>query len=79
MQQAQRRRFDEGDEAFLVTMSAQLAGVIAHAQVTGAIESQVLSGASVPTNINGVPGAPGGAICTAVVITPGAETCKWQQ
>jgi len=35
VQQAQRRRFDESDEAFLVTMSAQLAGVIAHAQVTG--------------------------------------------
>src|SRR5210317_1753616 len=40
VQQGQRRRFDESEEAFLVTMSAQLAGVIAHAQVTGAVQEQ---------------------------------------
>ena len=37
VQQKERRQFDEGEEAFLVTMSAQLAGVIAHAEATGAI------------------------------------------
>ena len=35
IQQKERRQFDEGEEAFLVTMSAQLAGVIAHAEATG--------------------------------------------
>ena len=35
VQQKERRQFDEGEEAFLVTMSAQLAGVIAHAEATG--------------------------------------------
>ena len=35
VQQTAKRRFDESEEAFLVTMSAQLAGLIAHAQVTG--------------------------------------------
>src|SRR5690606_25176013 len=37
VQQVERRRFDEHEEAFLVTCSAQLAGVIAHAQATGSI------------------------------------------
>ena len=72
VQQAQRRRFDESDEAFLVTLSAQLAGVIAHAQVTGAVDAQTLSGAA-PAKITGVPGAPGIAIGTAVVVSPGAD------
>ena len=46
VQQAERRRFDESDEAFLVTLSAQLAGVIAHAQATGVVESQAIDGAA---------------------------------
>ena len=37
IQQREQRLFDEGEEAFLVTMSAQLAGVIAHAEATGSI------------------------------------------
>ncbi len=72
VQQAERRRFDESDEAFLVTLSAQLAGVIAHAQVTGALDTQALTGAA-PAKITGVPGAPGIAIGTAVVVSPGAD------
>jgi phosphotransferase system enzyme I (PtsP) len=73
VQQAQRRRFDQADEAFLVTMSAQLAGVIAHAQVTGTIESEVLTGAAVSAKVSGVAGAPGVAIGTAIVVNPGAD------
>ena len=72
VQQAQRRRFDESDEAFLVTLSAQLAGVIAHAQVTGEVETRALNGPA-PAKISGVPGAPGIAIGTAVVVSPGAD------
>ena len=34
VQQAEKRRYDE-DEAFLVTMAAQLSGVLAHALATG--------------------------------------------
>jgi phosphotransferase system enzyme I (PtsP) len=73
VQQAQRRRFDESDEAFLVTMSAQLAGVIAHAQVTGSVREDPAAGAGAPAKISGVPGAPGIAIGTAVVVSPGAD------
>ena len=72
VQQAQARRFDESDEAFLVTLSAQLAGVIAHAQVTGTLVKQSLVGAA-PAKIIGVPGSPGVAIGTAVVVSPGAD------
>jgi phosphotransferase system enzyme I (PtsP) len=73
VQQAERRRFDESDEAFLVTMSAQLAGVIAHAKVTGAVREDRSAGEGVPTKITGVPGAPGVAIGTAVVVSPVAD------
>ena len=70
VQQAEQRRFDESDEAFLVTMSAQLAGVIAHAQVTGAVQVDNRAG---PAKFSGVPGAPGIAIGTAVVVSPVAD------
>ena len=73
VQQSQQRRFDESDEAFLVTMSAQLAGVIAHAQVTGTVQEETLAGTGAPAKINGVPGAPGIAIGTAVVVSPIAD------
>tara|TARA_R110001592_G_scaffold363043_1_gene679702 strand:+ start:189530 stop:191797 length:2268 start_codon:yes stop_codon:yes gene_type:complete len=73
VQQGQRRRFDESEEAFLVTMSAQLAGVIAHARVTGAVGVGKLAGAGVVAKVSGVPGAPGIAIGTAVVVSPSAD------
>ncbi|MEM1114101.1 MAG: phosphoenolpyruvate--protein phosphotransferase [Pseudomonadota bacterium] len=72
VQQAERRRFDESDEAFLVTMSAQLAGVIAHARVTGAVRPGELA-SSAPAKIAGIPGAPGIAIGEAVAISPSAD------
>ncbi len=37
VQQRDVRRFDESEEAFMVTLSAQLAAVIAHAEATGSI------------------------------------------
>ena len=73
VQQAQRRRFDESDEAFLVTMSAQLAGVIAHAQVTGVVQEIPTVGVATGAKINGVAGAPGIAIGNVVVVSPGAD------
>ena len=72
VQQAEHRRFDEGEEAFLVTMSAQLAAVIAHARVTGAVDADEASEGA-PAKISGVPGAPGIAIGTAVVVSPIAD------
>jgi len=74
VQQKARRQFSEGDEAFLVTMSAQLAGVIAHAEATGAIRGLGWGGEVVQdTRFDGVPGAPGVAIGQAVVMLPPAD------
>jgi phosphotransferase system enzyme I (PtsP) len=71
VQQVEQRRFDEGEEAFLVTMSAQLAGVIAHAEATGGV---VPVGAKASqAKFVGVSGASGIAIGEAVVITPAAD------
>lgn len=76
VQQAERRRFDESEEAFLVTVSAQLAGVIAHANATGQLTRQlspelVLSGGE--RVFRGVPSVPGISIGHAVVITSPAD------
>ena len=71
VQQRASRRFDESEEAFLVTLSAQLAGVIAHAQATGEIEQLVNADADLQdTKFIGVPGAPGVTYGTAVVMQP---------
>ncbi|MCR9105254.1 MAG: phosphoenolpyruvate--protein phosphotransferase [Gammaproteobacteria bacterium] len=72
VQQGERRRFDESEVAFLVTMSAQLAGVIAHAKVTGAVEAESESGTG-QAKVSGIPGAPGVAIGKVVIVTPGAD------
>ena len=72
VQQVDQRRFDEGDEAFLVTMSAQLAGVIAHAEATGGVNSGK-NDVATQARFMGVAGAPGIAIGEAMVIAPEAD------
>ncbi|EXF43618.1 phosphoenolpyruvate-protein phosphotransferase PtsP [Pseudomonas sp. BAY1663] len=74
IQQKERRQFDEGEEAFLVTMSAQLAGVIAHAEATGSIRGLGRQGKGIQeTRFVGIPGAPGAAVGTALVVLPPAD------
>ncbi|WP_420588993.1 phosphoenolpyruvate--protein phosphotransferase [Bacterioplanoides sp.] len=76
VQQRESRQFDESEEAFLVTMSAQLAGVIAHAEATGNIldlPTQKSSKKKKSARFNGAPGAPGVGLGTAFVITPAAD------
>ena len=74
IQQKERRQFDEGEEAFLVTMSAQLAGVIAHAEATGSIRGLGRQGKGIQeAKFIGVPGSPGAAVGTAVVVLPPAD------
>ncbi|MDX1397230.1 MAG: phosphoenolpyruvate--protein phosphotransferase [Oceanospirillum sp.] len=75
VQQQEKRRFDEGEEAFLVTVSAQLAGLLAHSLATG---SSGLFGQAQNNNIHGtcfkgVAGTSGIAIGSAVVIIPMAN------
>jgi phosphotransferase system enzyme I (PtsP) len=71
VQQVEQRRFDEGEEAFLVTMSAQLAGVIAHAEATGGVVP--VGAKATQAKFIGVSGASGIAIGEAVVIAPSAD------
>lgn len=75
VQQKERRQFDEGDEAFLITMSAQLSGVIAHAEATGSIRGlgKKRGKGIQEARFAGVPGAPGVALGTAVVVLPVAD------
>ncbi|MFF7706455.1 phosphoenolpyruvate--protein phosphotransferase [Pseudomonas sp. NPDC007930] len=75
VQQKERRQFDEGEEAFLVTMSAQLAGVIAHAEATGSIRGLDRAGKVKiqEAKFVGVAGSPGAAVGQAVVVLPPAD------
>ena len=75
VQHEDKRRFDEGEEAFLITLSAQLAGVIAHAEATGAIASlsaNTMQGGA-DFRYKGVPGSSGVAIGRGVVVFPPAD------
>jgi len=74
VQHKERRRFDEGEEAFLVTLSAQLAATIAHAEATGAIEGTSPSGHKISDTVfPGVSGSSGVAIGRVVVVFPHAD------
>lgn len=74
VQEQEQRRFDESEESFLVTVSAQLAGVIAHADATGELGRLINPREDVRERIYpGVASAPGVAIGTVVVIAPSAD------
>ena len=71
VQRDQKSRFDESEEAFLVTISAQLSGTIAHAAATGVLSK--MHSTSNDVLFTGVCGAPGVAIGTAVVVSSQAD------
>ncbi len=77
VQQVEHRRFDESEEAFMVTLSAQLAGIIAHAEATGSVNSEQHPQARVKPqrdrHFSGVAAAAGVAIGKVVVATLAAE------
>ena len=70
VQQHAKRKYDEGEEAFLVTLSAQLAAVIAHAEATGTL---LAIGQKSEARFLGVPAASGVAIGECVVASPLAD------
>jgi phosphotransferase system enzyme I (PtsP) len=72
VQQREPRRFDESEEAFLVTLSVQLATAIAHAQAVGILWEISDRDISSKT-FSGLPGAPGVAIGQAVIVYPLAD------
>ncbi len=78
VQQRERRKFDESEEAFLVTLSARLATEVAHADATGEMEglfdSDTGSVLERPDAMfKGVGGTPGIGIGIAVVVQPPAN------
>jgi len=74
VQEVEQRRFDEAEEAFLITMSAQLAGVIAHAEATGGIAELASERKKKDeVSLGGIPSVPGVGLGTAVVVYPPAD------
>ena len=75
VQQGDHRRFSDDEESFLVTVSAQLAGVIAHAELAGAIAEN--RPASAPdegaARFVGVAACGGIGIGTAAWVSPHAD------
>ena len=64
VQQGDHRRFSEDEEAFLITVSAQLAGLIAHAELAGVIRESV----TVPEDAEGGARLSGVAACSGIGI-----------
>lgn len=70
VQQQESRRYDEAEEAFLVTLGIQLAAIIAHAEATGAL-NELLQSSNQKTHdlvYSGVPSAPGVGMGTGVLV-----------
>lgn len=73
VQRHEAQRFAEDEEAFLVTIAAQLAGAIAHAEASGGVTGPAGELIHHSGPIEGLVGAPGVAIGTVVVVYPGAD------
>lgn len=77
VQQIKAVAFDEEQENFLVTIAAQLAGAMAHAEASGEIEKLLSQHEGADARpMHGLPGAPGVAIGTVVTIYPTTELEK---
>jgi len=80
VQQTEPRSFDDAEEAFLITLAAQLGGIIANAEATGELEALTVSRPlgtppveSSQTALTGIGSVPGVGIGTAVVVYPPAD------
>ena len=72
IQQKESRHFTENDEAFLVTISAQLASALANAEVKNLLNVQHEKSSGVK-QLQGIAGAPGIALSEIVVCQPQAD------
>ena len=77
VQRCKQARFDEAELSFMITIAAQLAGGIAHAEASGGVSGlhQVSGEQTIPENrpLQGLAGAPGVGIGNAVVVYPHAD------
>jgi phosphotransferase system enzyme I (PtsP) len=72
IQQKESRYFTENDEAFLVTLSAQLASALANAEIKSLLNQQQEQTPSVK-QLHGIAGAPGIALSEIIVCQPQAD------
>ncbi|TNF38993.1 MAG: GAF domain-containing protein, partial [Gammaproteobacteria bacterium] len=68
VRQTEVRRFAENDETFLVTLAAQLAGAISHAEAMGGVNQLLKEVAGASFTLKGISGSTGLAIGQAVVV-----------
>lgn len=76
VQSTRPEKFTEDSETFLITIASQLAGALAHATASGEIErilQQTDHAVDDSKPLAGLPGAPGVAVGTAVVVYPLAD------
>ena len=75
LQDREVRRYDENEVAFLVTLAAQIAGRVAHAEATGNIKGLLpaVAGDTTESRFKGIPGVPGIGIGPAHVALPTAR------
>ncbi len=73
IQQLEQRRFDDEHAAFLITLAAQLASAISHAEISGEINALRRETGRPDLFIHGVSGAPGVGIGTAWVVFASAD------
>ena len=75
VQDREVRRYDEAEVAFLVTLAAQIAGRVAHAEAAGDVAGLLLgqTQGDREAHFKGVPGVPGIGIGTAFVVLPAAR------
>ena len=74
IQSSKVQKFSEDNETFLITVAAQLAAAIVHAEASGGINGlQQNKKEQIIKPIHGLPGAPGVAMGTAVVMYPPAD------
>ena len=77
VQQVVAKRFDEEQENFLITIAAQLAGAMAHAEASGEIDKLLSQHDGTDVRpLNGLSGAPGVAIGKAIAIYPTTDLEK---
>ena len=75
VQDREVRRYDEEEVAFLVTLAAQIAGRITHAEAAGDVARLTLESTQEhrEAHFQGVPGVPGIGMGTAFVVLPAAR------
>jgi len=74
VQHLEARRFSDDESAFLVTIAAQLAGAVAYALETGKTQVSAAAESDGRSDFHqGVPGAPGVAMGTIVLLRPLAD------